>query len=400
MWSFIENHFSQMASATSTIIILGVILSISITADAIARRTCLPRVSVLVLIGFGYALIKQIFIDGVYNPPLEGLREPLIDIALVMVAFLLGGQLTLMDLKRIGPLVFILSLSITLVGFIVVFAGLTIIGYSLAVAVTLAAIAVATDPAAVTETINDSGQSTRTSRVILGVVAIDDAWGIIVFGLCMAFLGGMYSVEGSETLIQPVWELGGAILLGIAFGFPAAWITGRLYPGKPTQVEALALILLLTGISDYLEVSSLLSAIIVGFIIVNVAQHHTRSFSEVEHIEWPFLVFFFFLAGASINLEYLHTAIFLILAYILLRVFGRYLGGLLGVAYANKSSKLLPNNIGLAMTPQAGVAMGMALLAAEHFPEQGNLIVTTVVTSTIVFEVLGPYLTSRIVRQH
>lgn len=400
MWLFIENHFSQMAPATATIIILGIILSISITADAIANRTSVPRVSVLVLIGFGYAILTQLFTDGVYTPPLEGLREPLIDIALLMVAFLLGGQLTAADLKRIGPLVITLSLSVTIISFIVVFVGLTIIGYSLVVAVTLAAIAVATDPAAVTETINDSGQSNTSTRVILGVVAIDDAWGIIIFGLCMAFLGGAYSGVGAEALSQPWWELGGAILLGIAFGFPAAWITGRLYPGKPTQVEALALILLLTGISDYLEVSSLLSAIIVGFIVVNFAQHHIRSFGEVENIEWLFLVFFFFLSGASINLEHLDTAILLVFAYILLRVIGRYLGGALGVIYFKQRAEHLPSNIGLALTPQAGIAMGMALLVAERFPGQGNLILTTVVTSTIVFEVFGPYLTSRVVHQN
>lgn len=400
MWSFIENHFSQVAPSTLTIVILGLILSISITADAIAKRTFVPRVSVLVLIGFGYAIVTQLFVDGTYTPPLEGLREPLIDIALVMVAFLLGGQLTVANLKRIGPLVISLSLSVVAICFIVVLVGLTMLGYSLAVAVTLAAIAVATDPVAITETIHDSGKSNTTTRVILGVVAIDDAWGIIVFGLCMAFLGGAYSGAGSEALAQPWWELGGAILLGVVFGFPAAWITGRLYPGKPTQVEALALILLLTGITDYLEVSSLLSAIIVGFIIVNVAQHHTRSFSEVENIEWLFLVFFFFLSGASINLKYLDTAVLLIVAYIFLRVIGRYLGGVLGVIYFKQRSEHLPTTIGLALTPQAGVAMGMALLAAERFSDQGNLIVTTVVTSTIVFEVFGPYLTSRVLRQN
>ena len=399
MWSFLENHFSQITPATSTIVILGVILSISITADAIAKRTSVPRVSALVLIGLGYATITQLLIDGAYTPPLEGLREPLIDIALVMVAFLLGGQLTLRELKRIGPMVFIMSLSVAVICFVVVLAGLTILGYSMAAAVTLAAIAVATDPAAVTETINDYGRSNTTTRIILGVVAIDDLWGIIVFGFCMAFLGGLYSGVGSEALAQPWWEIGGAILLGITFGFPAAWITGRLNPGKPTQVEALALILLLTGISDYLEVSSLLSAIIVGFIIINCARHHTRSFSEVENIEWLFLVFFFFLSGASINLEYLDTAILLIFAYILLRVLGRYLGGALGVIFFKKHSQKLPTSFGLALTPQAGVAMGMALLAAERFPEQGILIVTTVVTSTIVFEVFGPYLTKRVVSQ-
>jgi len=149
-------------------------------------------------------------------------------------------------------------------------------------------------------------------------------------------------------------------------------------------VEALALILLIAGLSTYLQVSSLLTAMMAGFLIVNLSRHHTRSFREIEHIEWPFLIFFFVLSGASVDLGYMGTAAWLTLAYILLRVGGRYLGAI-WVRALNHSRQELPSDLGLALTPQAGVAMGMALLAAERFPDQGSLIVATVVTSTIVF---------------
>ena len=92
------------------------------------------------------------------------------------------------------------------------------------------------------------------------------------------------------------------------------------------------------------------------------------------------------------------VALGLTLAYILLRLAGRYLGGLLGVRLARQRQAELPSNIGLALTPQAGVAMGMALLAAQQFPAYGTLLLSAVVGSTVVFEILGPVLVKRVLR--
>ncbi|MGM0476967.1 MAG: cation:proton antiporter [Pseudomonadota bacterium] len=390
----------EMTETTYVLLVLGGLMSASVLVDTIARRTCLPRISLLVLVGVGYAVIQQLVLGQPHSPPLGELGEPLINLALVMVAFLLGGQLTMDRLRSIGPTILALSLTVAVVGAVTVGLGLTLLGHSLAIAISLAAISVATDPAAVSEAVEDADadQDSPRTRAILGSVAIDDAWGIIIFGLALAGLGWASSGNGGEALVHAGWELGGAILLGAAIGLPAAWLTGRLRPGKPTQGEALALIFLTAGFSSYLGVSPLLAAMTSGFLIVNLSPHHTRSFTEIEGIEWPFLVFFFVLSGASIDLSYIGVATGLIVAYIVLRMVGRYLGGYLGVR-ALREGNGLPRNFGLAMTPQAGVAMGMALLATEQFPEQGNLIVATVVTSTILFELVGPLLVYRVLRR-
>ncbi|QFU02843.1 Sodium/hydrogen exchanger family protein [Halomonas sp. THAF5a] len=385
-----------VSPSAGALILLGVILSSSIFADAVARRTRLPRISLLVLVGVGVAVVQQGVLGAPEPRPLDGLAEPLIQVALVMVAFLLGGELTRERLQSIGPLLLILSLSVIGVGALAVGVGLLALGFPLVVAVSLAAISVATDPAAVQETVHDSGDSRLRARLLLGIVAIDDGWGIVVFGLAMAGLGWGLSGSGERALLEAGWELGGALLLGAAVGLPAAWLTGRLRPGEPTQVEALALILLLAGLSSWLVVSSLLAAMITGALIANLSPHHTRSFNEIEHIEWPFLVFFFVLSGASVDLYHLDDAVGLTLAYILLRLLGRYLGGRLGVRLARERQAELPPNIGLALTPQAGVAMGMALLAAEQFPAHGTLLLSAVVGSTVVFEILGPLLVRRV----
>ncbi|MBB3185086.1 Kef-type K+ transport system membrane component KefB [Halomonas fontilapidosi] len=392
-WLPIDPSFSAVS-----LILLGVILATSILADAVASRTRLPRISLLVMVGVGVAVIQQWGLDQPGARPLDGLAEPLIQVALVMVAFLLGGELTLERLRSTGPLILIVSLSVILAGVLSVGLGLLALGFPLVVTVSLAAISVATDPAAVSETIHESGDSRLRARLLLGIVAIDDAWGILAFGLAMALLGWWLSGDGGVALLHATWELGGALLLGTAIGLPAAWLTGRLRPGEPTQVEAIALILLLAGMSSWLGVSALLAAMVAGVLVANLSTHHTRSFNEIEQIEWSFLVFFFVLSGASVDLQQLDEALGLTLAYILLRLAGRYLGGLLGVRLARERQAELPSNIGLALTPQAGVAMGMALLAAERFPEHGPVLLATVVASTVFFEILGPLLVKRVLR--
>ncbi|MCH4562157.1 cation:proton antiporter [Halomonas sp. EGI 63088] len=393
-----EWPMAEPGTATANLILLGLILSLSIFADAVASRTRLPRISLLVLVGVGVAAAQQWGLGQTGARPLDGLSEPLIQVALVMVAFLLGGELTLERLRSTGPLIVIVSLAVIVMGVLFVGAGLLLLGFPLAVAVSLAAISVATDPAAVSETVHESGDTRLRARLLMGIVAIDDAWGILVFGLAMALLGWLLSGNGGLALAQAGWELGGALVLGAAVGLPAAWLTGRLRPGEPTQVEAIALILLLAGLATWLEVSALLAAMIAGALVANLSSHHTRSFNEIEHIEWPFLVFFFVLSGASIDLRHLGDALWLTLAYIALRLAGRYLGGVLGGHLARQRGTRLPHDIGLALTPQAGIAMGMALLAVERYPEQGALLLAAVVASTVVFETLGPLLVRRVLR--
>lgn len=374
------------------LLMLGTLLSLSILADIIARRTAIPRISLLVLIGVGVAVVQQ-WLLGQPAGPLQGMSEPLIQLALVMVAFLLGGEFTWDRLRTLGPVVAVFSFSVVLVSGLVVGAGLWLLGFPLILAVTLGAVSVATDPAAVTETIHEQGAArTDTGRLLLSTVAVDDGWGIIVFGLAMAFLGWHVSGDGMQAVSVALWELGGAVALGVIVGVPAAWLTGRLEAGEPTRVEAIALILLLAGGAALLHVSELLAAMIAGALVANLAAHHNRSFSEIEYLKWPFLVFFFVLAGASLDLANLQVAVGITLAYIVLRLLGRLLGGWFGSALVTARKGTLPRGLGMALTPQAGVAMGMALLASERFPEFASTLMAVVVVSTVAFEAVGPWL--------
>ncbi|MGM0631802.1 MAG: cation:proton antiporter [Pseudomonadota bacterium] len=381
---------------SGVLVFLGVILACSILADIVANRTRIPRISLLVLLGVGIAVVRQLWLS---EPPelLPQVRQPLIELALVMVAFLLGGEFTSERIRNLAGPATVFSLSVALVSALLVAVGLSVVGFPLVVSLALAAIAVATDPAGVVESIQGDAVHSESGRLLVAAVAVDDAWGVIFFGLSMALLGWTTEVGGNGAeILSTVWELGGAVVLGVAVGFPGAWLTGRLEPGEPTRAEAFALILLLAGLSSLLGVSELLASMVAGVIIVNRAEHHQRSFSEIERIKWPFLVFFFVLSGASLDLTALSSGLLLVSLYIGLRLSGRYLGGLLG-ARLIRSQRSVRGGLGLAMTPQAGVAIGMALLASERFPDHGTALMTVVVTSTVIFELIGPLLVRRIV---
>jgi len=381
-------------SAAHVLLALGAILAVSILADAVARRTAIPRISLLILVGIATAIWQP-----ADTRPLGGLGEPLIQLALVMVAFLLGGELTRERLRSIGALVGVVSVGVAVSSLVIVGAGLAAVGYPLPVALALGAIAVATDPAAVMQGVRAcQGEESLTGRVLKGVVAVDDAWGIIVFGAVMALLGWLDTGSGIASLGHAARELGGAVAAGVVLGLPAAWLTGRLRPGEPTQVEALALILIITGLSQVLAVSGLLLAMVTGAVIANVSPHHTRAFHEIEQIEWPFLVFFFVLSGASIRLDAAMAALPLLAAYGVCRLGGRLLGGWLTARWARRRGEPLPAGLGLALTPQAGVATGMALLAAERFPAHAQQLMATAVGGTVIFELIGPWLVQRVAK--
>ena len=391
---------AMLATTTSaaTLIAIGAVLALSILCDAAARYLNLPRVSVLVLTGVLIAIVVRQWSGHEVRDLTAGVAEPLIDIALVMVAFLLGGDLTAERWRQIGRPVFALSLGVTLTSAVVVGGGLLLLGYPPVLALPLAAMAVATDPAAVQDVINESAVTGRRAQVLRGVVAIDDAWGIIAFGLVLALVGWITECDGLEAIAAAGWELSGAVLLGVVIGGPAAYLTGRLKPGKPTQVEALAIILLITGLAEAIAVSSLLAGMTAGVAIANLTVHHERSFREIENIEWPFLVLFFVAAGAAADPLLLAQAAPLILAYVVLRAAARLLGGWSAAPLLGRRDAAGLGWLGLGLMPQAGVAMGMALLAAERFPAVAADLIAVAVAATIVFEILGPILTRQLLR--
>ena len=377
-----------MALSQSFLVLAGLFLA-GLAADWLGTRTRLPRVTLLLLVGVvmgsaGFDLI-----------PAEAVAwyEALSVMALTMVAFLLGGSLTRKTLAAHGRAILFISVAIVAVTLVLVSAGAWLLGVPPGAALVIGAVATATAPAATQDIIRQSGAKGPFVDTIKGIVAIDDAWGMIAFSLALilaiSLSGGG---EQGNLLAEAGHEIFGAIGLGLAIGLPGAFLTGRISRGEPLQTEALALVFLTAGLSLWLGVSFLLAGMTVGAVIVNLARHHDRAFHEIRHVQWPFMLLFFLLAGATLEVEALRQIGLLGAAYVVLRMVARLIGGWLGARIAGRSPKdaLL---YGPALLPQAGVAVGMALVAAQELPGSGEMILTLTIGSTVIFELIGPLAT-------
>ena len=377
-----------MEALGGMLVSLGAIFLIALLFDAIGRKTPLPRVTLLMLFGF---VAGPSVLD--FLPDITQVWFPFVaNMALVMVGFLLGGQLTLGELRERGGPVMRISLAVVLVTFAVVALGLFSIGVPVVAALLLAALSTATDPAATIDVVHENGSDGPFARTLLDVVAVDDAWGLILFSMTLAVCNLVLGNGVGPSLLHGAWDVGGALLLGAALGAPMAYLTGRIERGEPTLYEALGLVLLCGGIAMLLNVSFLLAAMTMGAVVANLAQHHTRPFHAIEGIEWPFMVLFFVLAGASLEMSMLAGAGIWLVAYVVLRIVGRLLGGWIGgsVPVADPPVRRW---MGMALLPQAGVALGMALVAGQQFPEVGEAILPVVVAATVLFELIGPIAT-------
>lgn len=378
----------------TTLIALGALFLGGLIADIASRKTGLPRVTLFLFIGLaaggtGFDLIPA---------DLRGWYDILSVIALTMVAFLLGSALHRDALRQHGRAIIAISLAIVLGTVAIVSLGLTALGLPFGLALLLAAIATATAPAATSDVITQSGVNNGFTQTLRGIVAIDDVWGLLGFSLVLVAVAQSQGHQDLAGLSQAAWEIGGAIALGLIIGGPAAMLTGRLRDGEPLQIEALALVFLTAGMSLWLDVSFLIAGMVAGTVIVNLAAHHTKAFHEIEHIQWPFVVLFFILAGGSLDIAVAATLGGVGLGFVALRAIARLIGGMIGARIAD-----LPAREGLwfgaALLPQAGVAIGMALIAAQRFPEWGPQIIALTIGTTVVFEILGPLATLHAIRR-
>jgi len=368
---------------------LGGLLLLGLLIDALGRYIHLPRVTLLLV--FGFLIGPEVL--GLL-PPLGHVWFPIVaDMALVMVGFLIGGKLMLPELRVHGRFIFFISITVVLVTTVFVGLGLYVFGLPLEVALILGAISTATAPAATIDVVEEAHSEGLFTRTLLGIVALDDAWGLIVFSLVLVIAQiAAGSGQGVQRLLEGSWEIGGAVLVGTAIGLPMAFLSGRIRPRKPTLIEALGMVFLCGGLAIQLGVSFILAAIVMGAVVANLAKHHEYPFHAIEYIEWPFLILFFILAGCSLHIGALIKIGLAGTVYVVSRVAGRLTGGWLGGTFAGAEKKMRAW-MGVAMMPQAGVAMGMVLLAGQYVPSAEQVLLPIVIGSTVIFELIGPILT-------
>jgi len=380
---------THIDTSSQLLLTLGGILLAGLVLSTVAQRSLLPRATLLLIFGAmigqdSLRLIPQFFVNQF---------DLIAEVTLLMVGFLLGGKLTRSSLKGHTGTSFSISICAALLPALAVCLGMIAMGVTIEIAVLLGCFAAATAPAAILDVVQESQIKNRFSELLLLIVVLDDVWALLLFGIGMAIVTSLNGVAGDAGFAELVaWEIGGAMLLGIAIGLPAAYLTGRIKAGKPMLSEALGIVFLCGGVALRLEVSFLIAAIVMGTVIANLARHHDYPFHAIEGIESLFMIVFFVLAGASLELGALDAIGVIGGVYILCRALGKYLGAWVG-GYLSQSGQDNQLWMGVALLPQAGVAIGMALVASNRFPEYRQIMLPIVIASTVVFEIIGPIFT-------
>ena len=371
------------------LLIIGIVFLVGWAAHVVGSKTHIPRITLLLSLGIvtGPSLFNLVPEEIIaYFPTVAHL-------ALAMIGFLLGESFYGFDKKEEQRSVLWLSLGASLFPAICVFLLCWIISGDLVLSLVLSGIASATDPAATVDVLSEVQARGKLSHILKGVVAIDDAWGVIIFSFALV-LAGVFVGEGFnvEAALQGVVEVVGAIVLGICLGFPMSHLVGKHRPGEPTMVEAMGFVFICGGIALYLNLSYLLACMALGATVAKRAKHVSRPFHEIERASEPFLVVFFLLSGMILKLDTMPTIGLIAVAYIAARSFGKVYGARL-TAKMTSAPDVVQKHLGWCMLPQAGVAIGMALLVAERLPSVAEAVLTLTVVTTVFFELTGPFIT-------
>ncbi len=242
----------EAGSAAQFLLTIGGIILLGLITMTLGQKTFLPRVTLLLIFGM---IIGKEGLD-IIPVMISNQFEIVANMALLMVGFLLGGKLTKESLQHSMNEVLWISISAAVVTTAVLAMGLIVIGVPVEIAIILGCLASATDPAAILDVVLELGHKSKFGDKLLSIVALDDAWGLMMFAVGVAVVFSLNGDSaGVSSVIIALKDIGGAILLGLLLGFPAAYLTGRLKQGRPILSEALGVVFLCGGLALWLGVS-------------------------------------------------------------------------------------------------------------------------------------------------
>ena len=345
----------------------------------------LPNVSGYIMAGI---LIGPGVLDLVPRETVAGM-DFVSDVALAFIAFGVGKFFKKEVLREAGGKVVVITLLESLLaGFLVSLVMFFGFHLDLPFSLLLGAIATATAPASTMMTIDQYHARGPFVNLLLQVVAFDDVVCLLVFSVASTVVSAQGSVR-VETVLLPLLYNGGMMLLGAVF----ALILSRLLAhGRSTDnrlILAIAMLLGLSGICTALEVSPLLSCMVFGAVYINLT-HDKVIYRQINAFKPPILSLFFVVSGMNLDVGALAAFGSIGVVYFLVRIVGKYAGAWLGCAATGMDRKSR-DYLGLALVPQAGVAIGLAHLGRRILPgEYGSLLMTIILASSVLYELIGP----------
>jgi len=378
----------------NTILGLGFILLFGLLSARLINKIHFPAVTAYLLLGIliGPAVFKLIP-DSIIS-----ISSLISNVVLGLIAFGIGQNFSKDNFRKIGKSVIWISVLEACGAWIfVTLVFLFVLKQPFYVSLIFGAISSATAPAATVMVIREYRAKGNFTDTLLGVVAIDDAWCLIIFAVSLAISQAIYAHMLAPSFLLKVFfnsilSIFGAFILGGITAIVLSYLSKHLHTQTELLTFTLGFVLLNTGLAISLKLSVLLANMFLGAVLVNINKTSSNFFDSLKTIDSPLFLLFFILSGANLEMGVLGNLGLFGLAYLIFRIVGKMGGASLG-ARISGASKSIKKYLGLGLIPQAGVALGCALIAKNDFPEVGSIIFSTIIATTVIYELVGPLCT-------
>lgn len=400
-----------MTDAT-ILISLSIALLAGLLLSRLARIVKLPAVTAYLIAG---VLIGP-YLLGSFDIPGLGITESSIagfgiiaDVALGFIAFSMGNEFRLSQLKQIGKKATVIGIMQALITTLLVDIFLIALHFiipdklSLEAAIVLGAIATATAPAATLMVVKQYKAKGELTDILLPVVAIDDAVGLVVFAVSFGVAKALGSghVEVANIILEPLLE----VVLSLGLGFVAGLLFNECEKHFHSRSKRMAVtvtfVLFTVGISSLhfeiaginISFSSLLACMMLGTVFCNECDVSDELMQRADRWTAPILILFFVISGAELELNvFKDIAVVIVgIVYIISRSIGKYFGARYSAKAVGCDNNII-KYLGITLLPQAGVALGMAIKATELGPT-GNIVRNITLFAVLIYEIVGPFLT-------
>ena len=394
------------------LITLAIAMIGGLMMSRLAKKVSLPAVTAYLVAGLllGPFVIGRMGITGLGFPSMEGMGaySLVTQAALGFIAFTIGNEFRLSQLKSMGRQAIVIGILQAVITTAVVDIALVALHFikpdliSIPVAITLGAIAAATAPAATLMVVRQYKADGPLTKLLLLVVAIDDAVGLVLFsasfGIAKAMEQGAASV--ASIVLEPIIEIVLSLVLGAVMGVLLNLIERFFHSGSKRLSISTAFVLLTVGLSMikfqvggiHCGFSLLLVCMMTGTVFCNICDFSEELMERVESWSGPLNILFFVISGAELDLNILKNPLILLigLIYIIFRSAGKCSGAYISCKMTRCGEKIT-KHLGITLLPQAGVALGMALTAGELMG--GDLVRNVVLFAVLVYELVGPVMT-------
>lgn len=401
-----------MSQTASIFLSLSVALLAGLLLSRLAKKVQLPAVTAYLVAGvlIGPFVLGRIGIPGIgiTGEQIEGFGL-ISDLALGFIAFSMGSEFRISQLKRIGKQATFVGVFQALFTTVIVDAALIILHliipdkFSLQSAIVLGAVATATAPAATLMVVKQYKAKGPVTDILLPVVALDDAVGLVVFAVSFGIARslGTGTVNVTSVILEPVLEVILSLFLGFVMGLLFTLCEKYFHSRSKRMAVSVTFVMMTVAISSmsfeigsvHIGFSSLLACMMLGTVFCNICEVSEELMERADRWTTPVLILFFVISGAELELSVFADIMVVLIGaiYIISRSLGKYFGA----GISARLSKCNPNVVkylGITLLPQAGVALGMAIKAIELGPE-GAIVRNITLFAVLVYEIIGPLLT-------